>query len=257
MKLETADNKQPRRTGDTVSIVGSYQYDALRSRNPVQRYWHLNKQILIDRFLRPEKNDCVLDVGCGSGVISDLLASYGAQVTGVDGSEQAIAFARKFFRRPALAFERALVDEDYACSTIIDKIYCLELIEHIYEEQAEQMLLLFNQYLRTGGKVLLTTPNYHGIWGPIEWIMDRFKLAPQFAEHQHVARYHRKKLVDICERAGFKVVICGTTCFSAPWLAAASFPLANRLNRIETGAGNPFGAILFCVLEKKTNHDHP
>ena len=113
-----------RRTGDTVAVDGNYQYRALHEGNAIQRYWHENKQRTIARLLAPVPGDLCLDVGCGSGVVSDYLASGGAEVIGIDGNREAIAFARETFDRPNLTFREGLVDEDFHVDRPVDKIYC-------------------------------------------------------------------------------------------------------------------------------------
>jgi len=82
----------------------------------------------------------------------------------------------------------------------------MEVIEHIYPEQASQMLKIWQTWLKPGGKVLMTTPNYHSIWPVLEWIMDRFNLAPKIANDQHVAHYTPGRLVKFCRESGFEVL---------------------------------------------------
>ena len=144
-----------RRTHDTIRIDGDYQYRALTEGHPVQRFWHYTKQLSITRFLPPGRSERVLDVGCGSGVISAFLAERAADVLGLDGNDAAIAFARRQFQAPNLRFENALVDEDFRIDKPVDKIYCLELIEHIYLEQARRMLSHFHSILTDNGSVFI------------------------------------------------------------------------------------------------------
>ncbi len=239
------------RTGDIAKIPGSYQYDAVTKGNPVQRFWHANKRVIIERYLAPQPTDFILDVGCGSGVISDFLAASGATVWGVDGSRDAITFASETFRKENLSFHQGLVDELFQTDRPVDKLYCLEVLEHIYVDQGHQMLSNFHRTLRPGGAVFLTTPNYHSLWPVIEWTLDTLKLVPQLIDDQHVAKYHRRKLSDLATASGFIVEQLATTCFVAPWLAPLSWRLADKVNAIETGSVFP-GSILVAVLRKPT-----
>jgi 2-polyprenyl-3-methyl-5-hydroxy-6-metoxy-1,4-benzoquinol methylase len=239
-----------RRTGDTVLVEGDYQYEALHSGNAVQRFWHENKRLTIERLLPPAPGELVLDVGCGSGVVADFLAERGAEVVGIDGNERAIAFARGRFDRPNLTFRLGLVDERFRSDRPVDKIYCLELIEHIYRDQGRTMLSHFLRILRPGGAVFLTTPNYRSLWPVIERLMDALRLAPPLADHQHVEHYHPAKLRALAADAGFVVETLRTTCFAAPWLAPLSHALALRVDRLETGLDLVPGSIVACVLRK-------
>ncbi len=239
-----------KRTGDTVKISGDYQYKALTQGNPVQKFWHYNKQISIKRYLPPSPTDLVMDVGCGSGVITSFLGESGAKVIGIDGNPEAINFATDRFSRPNVEFRLGLVDNDIDVSQLIDKIYCLELIEHIYINQAREMLETFLKILKPGGKVFLTTPNYRSMWPLIEWSMDKLGLSPPLAEHQHVEFYHKNKLERLCTEVGFEVELTATTCLIAPWLAPVSWSLARRMDALETRLPFYLGSILIVVLVK-------
>jgi len=175
-----------RRLGDTVKIGGDYQYKALTQGNSIQRFWHFNKHLSIMRYLPPNSQDTIIDVGCGSGVITSFLGESGASVLGVDGNSEAIQFASEKFSRPNVDFRLGLVDDEFESTQDFDKIYCLEVIEHIYRNQAKNMLNNFWRLLKPGGQVFLTTPNYRSLWPLIEWSMDKLGLAPPLAEHQHV-----------------------------------------------------------------------
>jgi cyclopropane fatty-acyl-phospholipid synthase-like methyltransferase len=65
-------------------------------------YKHRNNEeakLFIDNiiaFLQLKKNDYVVDIACGKGRHSIMMASHGLNVTGLDLSENSIAFAQQF-----------------------------------------------------------------------------------------------------------------------------------------------------------------
>ncbi|MBI5094047.1 MAG: class I SAM-dependent methyltransferase [Candidatus Hydrogenedentes bacterium] len=239
-----------RRMGDQVEIDGGYQYRALTSGNPVQRFWHESKQLVIGDFLPPAPTDFVLDVGCGSGVISQYLGGFGAKVLGVDGSNAAIDFARTRFSADNVTFVHGYVDEHLDLEQGVDKIYCLEVIEHVFQDQGLKMLRAFHDLLKPGGKALLSTPNYHSLWPVIEWGMDRFSGAAHMDKDQHVCHYTPRRLTEACERAGFAVETLKTWCFVAPWLAPLNVRAARAVHRIELKSPVPVGSLILAVATK-------
>ncbi len=239
-----------RRTGDAISIPGDYQLRAARSANPVQRFWHAAKKIVIDEMLPPAAGDFVIDAGCGSGVIADYLASSGAEVIGIDANAEAIGFATAELARPNLRFLRGLVDDEITLERPVDKFYSLEVIEHIYRPQGVAMLRSFHRLLRAGGRALITTPNYRSYWPLLEWTLDTFRLAPKMAEEQHVEHYHRRRLRAAAEEAGFAVDAIRTVCLLSPWLAPVSWKLAVSTARRELRSRFALGCILVAVLTK-------
>jgi len=239
-----------KRTGDTIKIPGDYQYKALTTGNPVQRFWHESKQRIITQLLPPQPNDFILDVGCGSGVITNYLGKSGAKVLGIDGNKDAINFARDTFKAPNLEYRQGLVDDLFECDDPPDKIYCMEVIEHIHFEQGEEMLTNFRKLLKPGGKVFLTTPNYNSHWPLIEWALDKFTDAARMDEAQHVAYYTRKRLAGVIEAAGLELISLTSMSFAAPWLSPLSHSLAVGIEGLEMHTPFLPGAILVAVAGK-------
>jgi 2-polyprenyl-3-methyl-5-hydroxy-6-metoxy-1,4-benzoquinol methylase len=75
----------------------------------------------IKRYLPPKPSDTVLDVGCGSGVVTSFLGEFGATVVGIDGNLDAIQFANQQFSHPNVKFQLGLVDENIQLDMLIDK----------------------------------------------------------------------------------------------------------------------------------------
>lgn len=239
----------PRRTGDTVAIGGDYQYRAVTQGPRVQRFWHDTKRWLARNYLRPGPNDRLIDVGCGSGVVSDDLADAGArEVVGVDGSASAVGFASRQFQRPNLRFVRGLVDELAFPDASFDGGVCFELIEHIHLDQGQALLRSLHRIVRPGGRLLLTTPNYRSAWPVIEWALDRSGKVPKLVGDQHVTFFHHRMLRDLARRSGWRTVHQHTCCTLAPWVAALSWSLAERIRRVEGRV--PFGTLLVHLLER-------
>jgi 2-polyprenyl-3-methyl-5-hydroxy-6-metoxy-1,4-benzoquinol methylase len=239
-----------RRTGDTVQIDGAYQHRALHHGPAAQRFWHYAKQRTIGDLLPPARGDLVLDVGCGSGTISSFLGTLGARVVGLDGNPEAIRFAEQKYGTENVRFECRLVDEQYDLVEEIDKVYCLELIEHIYLEQGRELLSALHRTLRPDGAVLLTTPNYRSAWPIQEWLLDRGGFTPRLKDHQHVEHFHLPKVRALAQDAGFVVARANTFCLLAPWVAPISWSLAEKLHGWELKSPFPLGSLLACVLRK-------
>ena len=75
---------------------------------------------IILQFLDPKRGEKILDVGCGKGRFSDIIAQYGADVTGIDISEYGIEQAGiKWEGRKELQFLRMnALEMDYKTNLI-------------------------------------------------------------------------------------------------------------------------------------------
>jgi 2-polyprenyl-3-methyl-5-hydroxy-6-metoxy-1,4-benzoquinol methylase len=221
-----------RREGDAIAIPGDYQARALESPRATQRFWHAAKLRLIDRVAPPAPGSRIADAGCGSGVIAAHLAKTAADVVGFDSNPGAVAFASATYGSPRLRFvlgpfER-IVDEGP-----FDQIYCLEVIEHLYEEQAIDTLREFANAAAPGAELLLTTPNVRSAWPLIEWTLDQLKLVPRLDEAQHLTLFSRRSLRRACTIAGWTVEEIGTFNGIAPLVAPVSEGVALAFERIE------------------------
>jgi 2-polyprenyl-3-methyl-5-hydroxy-6-metoxy-1,4-benzoquinol methylase len=99
----------------------------------------------------------VLDMACGSGYGSFMLASSGAiRVDGVDISEAAIGYARTNFKRENLTY----IASDLLAFAPAEKynvVVSFETIEHI--ENYREVIKKYQELLEPGGVLLLSTPN--------------------------------------------------------------------------------------------------
>jgi 2-polyprenyl-3-methyl-5-hydroxy-6-metoxy-1,4-benzoquinol methylase len=240
-----------RRTGDRIAIDGAYQYEAFHSGSAPQRFWHWAKYTEALRLLAPRSGERLLDVGCGSGVLADLMAAdEDVSVLAVDGNDAAIAFACERFRRPNLEFRRGLVDELDLPPGSFDGIAFLEVIEHVTEAQARAVLRTFHRLLKPGGRLVVSTPNRRSLWPLIEWVMDTLRLAPHMDEDQHDRLYDRTALAAMAAECGFHVRNQITVNTLAPWLSWLGRGLARRVHRWEVRRLRRAGSILlFCFAK--------
>jgi 2-polyprenyl-3-methyl-5-hydroxy-6-metoxy-1,4-benzoquinol methylase len=221
-----------RRDADAIRIPGDYQARASVSPRAAQRFWHAAKLRLIDRVAPARAHSRVADVGCGSGVIAAHLAERAREVVGFDSNADAINFATRTYGSPRLRFELApferIVDE-----RPFDQVYCLEVLEHLYEEQALETLKLFARAASPGAQLLVTTPNGSSAWPLIEWTLDRLALVPTLADAQHLTLFNRRSLRRALRAAGWTIEEMGTFNGAAPFVAPLTDRGALALERLE------------------------
>jgi 2-polyprenyl-6-hydroxyphenyl methylase/3-demethylubiquinone-9 3-methyltransferase len=98
-----------------------------------------------------------LDVGCGSGVFSRMLAEAGARVLGLDGSPAMVEAARTASLGGALRFELGRVEDVSALSDAYDGAICLSVIEYLRDPSAA--LAAVAGRLKPGGRLVVSAPN--------------------------------------------------------------------------------------------------
>jgi SAM-dependent methyltransferase len=116
---------------------------------------HLERYEFAARCLSP---GCVLDIACGVGYGTRLLADHGAgvrAVLGVDRSVAAIDYARVRYGRAGVEFR---VSDAFAFRAAggFDSIVSLETLEHL--EDPERFLAGLAAMLRPGGMLIASVP---------------------------------------------------------------------------------------------------
>lgn len=108
----------------------------------------------------PVKGLKVLDVGCGGGLISEALASFGATVTGIDMGEAPLSVAKLHLLESGLDVEyKKITAEELADQRPghYDIVTCLEMLEHVPDPSS--VIKACADIVKPGGDVYFSTIN--------------------------------------------------------------------------------------------------
>jgi SAM-dependent methyltransferase len=182
---------------------------------PEENYW-FRRHLAVYRWIaRRCAGGRVVDMACGEGYGSAVLAETAAEVVGVEANPEAFEHARLRYRAPGLRFERGLVEE-FGDGAPYDAVVFLQTIEHVHEP--ERLLAHFASLLRPGGVVYATTPNRLTLappgaersgnpWHLKEYAPDEFAalVAPGFESVELLGLFHARKLRvhELAIRAGW------------------------------------------------------
>lgn len=242
--------RNKRASGPDASIPGDYQYVALTEGNRVQRFWHSGKLRLVRDLLRDRSAGRVLDLGCGSGNLVYELARSGYCVVGVDTNRDAVRFARDRCRGLAAVFAVSDAVQLPFRRDLFDVITMVEVIEHLSEKATKQMLGELHRVTRPGGWMLATCPNRKSLWPLIERLLDAFRLVPRLRGEQHKQEFSIQELESVLAGAGFRVLRWGSFHMIAPFVAAVSWRLAERLLRWELASSRKSGNLIYCLVQR-------
>ena len=243
---------------DYHSVAGDYQYRALHSGHPMQRFWHRGKLTLVEHLIRKHLSagSKLLEIGCGAGNLLMQAVVKDSFPVALDLSMQALTFVRS-------RLEEATSGPDapcaYACVQSIgellplpdDRFDCVilsEVIEHL--PVPEVSIREAARVLRPGGRLLVTTPNYHSLWPIMEWIVDRSNKAPRMAGEQHISKFNPTSLRRLLAECRLDVEYFGTIYNLSPFISLVSQPLAEKQLAHEMDRPSSLGMILVAVAGK-------
>lgn len=172
-----------------------HYYEELWQRLPAQLTppdWQVRRAFVLGDV---RAGDRALDLGCGAGEFTALLAEAGAHTLGVDVAEAALERARG--QHPQLDFRLIPIDgllplEDNA----FDLVWSSEVIEHVAD--TGRWLSEVRRVLAPRGRLLLTTPDHGRLrvaLGGVE------RVSEPLGDHLHL--YTRRSLRALLEEFGF------------------------------------------------------
>jgi 2-polyprenyl-3-methyl-5-hydroxy-6-metoxy-1,4-benzoquinol methylase len=188
---------------------------------PAENYW-FRRHLAVYEWIAPRVAGLrVLDMACGEGYGSAVLASAAAGVGGVGAHPEAHEHARLRYRASNLRFERALVE---GFSAPADAVVFLQTIEHLHAP--ERVLAHFRSLVGAGGRVFVSTPNV-------------LTLAPRGAPRSdnpwHVREYRAREFAQLCARSFAGVEMYGL--FHARKLRAHELALRLGWDRLHARMG--------------------
>jgi SAM-dependent methyltransferase/peptidoglycan hydrolase CwlO-like protein len=126
----------------------------------------------------------VLDIACGEGYGSELLATVARKVTGVDISGEAIAHASRKYTRPNISFAVG----SCACIPLpdasVDLVVSFETIEH--HDQHLEMMKEIRRVLRPEGALIISSPDKH-----------EYSDVPGYRNDYHVKELYLSEFTDL------------------------------------------------------------
>ncbi len=169
---------------------------------PEENYWFRRHLVVYEWIAARVGGLRVIDMACGEGYGSDVLARSAGSVVGVDANPEAHDHARLRYRRDNLRFARDLVD---SFSEPADAVVFLQTVEHLTDPRAtlahfSALVAEAAERPNAGAAVFVSTPNV-------------LTLAPKGAERSgnpwHVREYRAEEFGQLCRSCFSEVQLYG------------------------------------------------
>ncbi len=171
---------------------------------PAENYWFRRHLAVYEWIAARVSGRSVIDLACGEGYGSEVLARSACRVLGVDANPEAYEHARQRYRRDHLRFELGLV-ETHGEPRAYGAVVFLQTIEHVLDPGA--VLAHVRSLLAPGGIAYVSTPNVLTLAAPgaarsdNPWHLREYRAAEfrqlcrsVFAEVELLGLFHARKL---------------------------------------------------------------
>jgi len=172
---------------------------------------------LIRRFA--PRSGRVLDIGLGTGFNANLMVQRGYEVTGLEPSKDAIAFASRV--APRVSVIESVFPAPSVPSASYDIALLLDVVEHIEDDAAALRDLA--RILKPGGVAFITVPAFPFLWTKHD------------DDAHHFRRYRKRELVNVIRSAGLQPELVSYYNFFL-FPAVVTFRALKRLMRREEGS---------------------
>jgi SAM-dependent methyltransferase len=162
---------------------------------PEENYWFRRHLAVYEWIAERVAGLRVLDMACGEGYGSAVLARRALRVVGVDANPEAHEHARRRYRAANLRFERDLVER---FAETADAVVFLQTIEHLHEP--ERALAHFRALVGQSGTAYVSTPNVLTL-AP--------KGAPRSDNPWHIREYRAPEFEQLCRTQFARVELYG------------------------------------------------
>ncbi len=164
-----------------------------------KHWWFVARQNIIWKFIsetiKLPENSTILDIGCGTGAVIDLLSKkyeVHPNMIGLWKKQDVSAKAIEFCKNRGINNLFCGSLENYpAKKKYFNLITAFDVLEHVEGEQ--EMLKQINNLLHENGFLLLTVPAFPILWGNHDIIT------------HHKRRYRKNNLKEIISEAGFTI----------------------------------------------------
>jgi SAM-dependent methyltransferase len=148
------------------------------------------------RFKYVESQHRVLDLGCGTGVLTHMLAGHAAEVVGIDHDPAMIAQARRDY--PQLSFECGDARDYLRQAPKFDLLFLSHVLEHLDDPEA-----FLRQFAGFFDLIFIEVPDFDASY------LNRMRADRGrqliYGDSDHVAEFDRDELKALIRSAGLRI----------------------------------------------------
>jgi len=230
-------------------IPGDYYKKVMEKGHHTRKFIYDIRENFVFSLIEAKKDEKILDIGFGSGIMLKMLTERRCNTYGVDISSEAVEFIKKTNKKAKVKVCDAQ-KLDFPDNSF-DKVVCSEVIEHL--KKPDELLKEVYRILKPKGRFIISTPNYLSHYAILEWLYDKAKMHDMEVDlgKQHISRFNYFSLKKAMKKKGFKIKNYGSFLILSILFSYISPKLAYFIYNIEKRFHNyGFGTLIFATATK-------
>ena len=182
-KISTSDTKQSHFRDDRLARLKQIES---------WHFWFIGRRALVNRLLSKyicKEKKRLLDIGCGTGNMVEILSAQGHQVVGLDLLPQGLHSTHHKVPNSML-IQADLSSQLPLSDNVFDVVIVLDVLEHVDDQS---LIEEANRVLIPGGIILLTVPTVPWLWSFRD------------TDAGHLRRYTRKSLLELLSKSDLQL----------------------------------------------------
>ena len=146
------------------------------------------------------KNDKILDIGCGNGYIAYTLSNYVKQITSIDYDPKVIKKAKKKFKKKNIKYICAdVIKSKNYLSKNFDLIICSHVIEHL-----EKPFNFLKTLKKFKSNIYLEVPDAEN--DNLNNVKKKINFYLNYTDSDHIYEFDRNYLIKKLKKNNFKII---------------------------------------------------
>ncbi len=200
-RLKFKTNKELEKYYEKKYSEGGYKKGYTLFGVNISNIFHKERHKTSLKLLNPNKNEVILDAGCGDGTLALKIAKKSKLVYAVDISKSAFKKNKKIAPKN-LFFEKGNIEKLRFKDNTFDKIVCVETLEHLINPN--KALNEFYRILKKGGRIVVTYPTIdETIVAKIEKF---FGIRDKTPVSEHLTEWDYNKVIKEIRKKKFKFI---------------------------------------------------
>jgi ubiquinone/menaquinone biosynthesis C-methylase UbiE len=176
--------------GQKKLFLDRYEKEAIdydQNRYTTHPYWIFFNKVqtrCFEKILNAKKSERILDVGCGTGRITEFLLKKGYLVSGVEPAQNMVEVCKEKLNCFNPLIKKGDIENIPFKDNSFDKVYTMHVLFHLPKSVIKAGIAEMYRVVKPEGKIYLDFSNKNGIWTQLSLLLNPRRKTKRGERHQ-------------------------------------------------------------------------